>query len=82
MTSKDLAARITVDSNIQHGKPCIKGTRTPVYVLLEALALGMPAEEIKREYPPLTDDDLRAVLWFAAYLANEREIAPSAESAR
>ncbi|MCU0652060.1 MAG: DUF433 domain-containing protein [Candidatus Omnitrophica bacterium] len=74
MKNGNLIERITVDANIQHGKPCIKGTRTPVYVILEALSLGMAPEEIKTEYPPINDEDIKAALLFAAMLANEEEI--------
>lgn len=75
---KKLLERITVDPNIQHGKPCIKGTRTPIHVILEAMALGTPTDEIKREYPPTTDDDIQAILLFAALLSNEQEYRLSA----
>ena len=74
MNSTKLLERISINPNIQHGSPCIKGTRTPVYVLLEALSLGLTPEEIKSEYPPITDEDLRACLLFAALLAKEEEI--------
>ncbi len=74
MTPNKLLSRITVDPEIQHGNPCIKGTRTPVYVVLEALSLGTTPEEIKAEYPPLTDEDVKACLLFAALLAKEEEI--------
>ena len=66
--------RIIADPDIQHGKPCIKNTRTPVYVILEALSLGMTPKEIKAEYPPVTDEDIRASLLFATLLANEEEV--------
>jgi len=74
MKQNKLLQHISVDPEIQHGKPCIKGTRIPVYVIIEALALGMTTDEIKREYGPLTDDDIRACLYYAASLANEQEI--------
>jgi uncharacterized protein (DUF433 family) len=43
--------RISSDPQICHGKPCIKGTRIPVFVLLDALAAGMSHREIIEEYP-------------------------------
>jgi len=73
MKTNNLLERIVVDPNIQHGKPCIKNTRTPVYVVLEGLALGMTPEELKNEYL-ITDEDLKACITFAAMLANEEEI--------
>ena len=45
-----LLERITIDPAICHGKPCIKGTRIPVFVILDSLAAGMTYEEIKAEY--------------------------------
>ena len=74
MVLNELMNRISVNSDIQHGAPCIKGTRTPVYVILEALSLGQVPEEIKSEYPPLTDEDVKACLAFAALLAKEEEV--------
>ena len=69
-----LLKRIFINPNVQHGNPCIKGTRTPVYVILEALSLGQTSEEIKSEYPPLTNEDIKACLSFAALLAKEEEV--------
>lgn len=74
MKNGNLLERVVTNPNIQHGKPCIKGTRTPIYVILEALSLGMTPDEIKAEYPPLTDEDIKAALVFAALLANEEEM--------
>lgn len=77
-----LLERITVDVAVQHGKPCVRGTRTPVYVVLEALATGMPPPDVCREFPPLTDEDIRACMSYAALLANEEELTPPPTSAR
>ncbi len=77
MQYQQLLTHIAVDPNTQHGKPCIKGTRIPVYVILESLASGMPHDEIKREYGPLSDDDIQACLYYAALLADEQDIAVS-----
>ena len=60
-----LLCRISVDPNICHGKPCIKGTRILVSVLVDNLAEGVPTEEILGAYPSLTEDDLRAALVYA-----------------
>ncbi len=78
MQYQQLFTRIAVDQNIQHGKPCIKGTRIPVYVILESLASGMSHDEIKREYGPLSDDDIQSCLYYAAFLADEQEVSASA----
>jgi uncharacterized protein (DUF433 family) len=82
MNKDELLGHIIVDPNVQHGKPCIKGTRTPIHVVIEALAMGMDPSEIQREYGPLQDDDIRACLLYASMLADEQEIIPSMGSAR
>ena len=63
--------RISVDPKICHGKPCIKGTRIPVYIILELLAGDTSPEEILREYPHLTKEDIRATINYATKLATE-----------
>lgn len=57
---------IIVDANIHHGDPCIKGTRVPVTVIVGSLADDMTPDEIIEQYPPLTSDDIRAALAYAA----------------
>ena len=66
---------ISVSPLIQHGKPCFRGTRIPVYVVLELLEGGVPAQEIigKDYYPDLTLDHVRAALHFAAEYAKNQE---------
>jgi uncharacterized protein (DUF433 family) len=53
------------------GKPCIKGTRIPVHIILDLLAAGKNFEEIKKAYPNITDEDTRACLNYASVLADE-----------
>jgi uncharacterized protein (DUF433 family) len=65
--------RIVVTPGIRGGKPCIKGTRITVYDVLEYLAGGMREEEIVRDFPSLTVEDIRACIGFAA--ARERRLA-------
>jgi len=60
--------RIVIDPKICHGKPVIRGTRTPVAIVVGSLAGGMSFEEVEREYE-LTRDDIRAALAFASELA-------------
>ncbi|MBC8520900.1 MAG: DUF433 domain-containing protein [Candidatus Syntrophoarchaeum sp.] len=62
---------ITRDPKIMHGKPVIKGTRIPVYIILNLLADNMMPVEILEEYPDLTIDDILACLEYAAKLAEE-----------
>ena len=63
--------RIMVDPEIMHGKPVIKGTRIPVYIVLNLLAGGLRPEEVLKEYPDLTHEDVFACLEYAAELAQE-----------
>ncbi len=56
--------RITIDPTICHGKPCVRGLRYPVEVLLELLSSGMSFDEILADYPDLEREDLHAVLAF------------------
>lgn len=56
--------RITIDPNICHGKPCIRGLRYPVEFILELLSSGMSTEEILSDYDDLERDDILAVLLF------------------
>ena len=72
----DWTERITVDPGICHGKPCIKGTRIMVAVILDNLAEGMASEDIVAQYPPLVADDVRAAISYAAALAREEELVP------
>jgi uncharacterized protein (DUF433 family) len=67
--------RISVNSTIRSGKPCIKGTRITVYDVLEYLAGVMTEDAILSDFPDLTRDDIRAALAFAA--ARERRLANS-----
>lgn len=69
----DLLERISVDPNICHGKPCIKGTRIPVFVLLDSLAAGMTPQEIIEEYPPVTEEDIQAALYYASLVTQQEE---------
>ena len=63
--------RITSDSKVCSGKPCIKETRIPVHIILDFLAVGESYEGIKRAYPNLNDEDIRACLSYAAVLADD-----------
>jgi uncharacterized protein (DUF433 family) len=62
-------ARIEVRPDVIMGKPCVKGTRIPVYLLLEKMAAGETFEKLLTAYPQLASEDLRACLEYAAALA-------------
>jgi uncharacterized protein (DUF433 family) len=72
----DWRERIGADPAICHGKPCIKGTRIMVSVVLDNLAEGLTAEEIVAEYPSLALEDVRAAMAYAAELAREEDLVP------
>ena len=72
MTEKTLLKRITVDPKIMLGKPVIKGTRLPVEIIVEKIAYGATIDGLKKDYPFLKEDDIRAALLYAAKrIANE-----------
>jgi uncharacterized protein (DUF433 family) len=70
------AERISIDPKVCHGKPCIRGTRIMLTVILDNLAEGMSPEEIVAEYPPLTLEDVWAAMAYAAAIAREEELIP------
>ncbi len=74
----ELLDRITIDPAICHGKPCIRGLRYPVEVILELLSAGETTEDILRDYEDLEREDVRAVLAFAARLVQVKRIQPPA----
>ena len=72
----DWRQHIVSDPTICHGKPCLRGTRIMVSVVLDNLAEGLTPEEIVGEYPPLRIEDVRAALAYAALLTREEELVP------
>lgn len=72
--AKLLSERITIDPGICHGKPCIRGLRYPVEMILELLSSGMTADEILTDYEDLEGDDIRAALVFATRLTQVKRL--------
>lgn len=66
-----MSERIVSDIRICGGEPCVKGTRIPVRIVLSHLAAGDTAEDILKDFPKLTQEDIRACLEYASYLATE-----------
>ena len=66
--------RITTHPEICGGKPCIRGLRFPVSRLLGLLAAGETSETILKSYPYLENEDIKAALQYAAFLADEQII--------
>jgi len=71
---KNLLKKIIVDPEICHGKPVIKGTRITVSTILDNLAEGLPFDEIIKNYPSLTIDDIKAAIIYALKLSDEEII--------
>lgn len=67
--AKTLMERITIDPEICHGKPCIRGLRYPVEMILELLSAAMTIEEILADYEDLERADILAALAFAVKLS-------------
>jgi uncharacterized protein (DUF433 family) len=67
-----LLNRISVDPEICGGKPCIKGTRIWVALVLDFLASGMTEAEMRAEYPQLTHQDILAAIAYGAEMSRER----------
>ncbi len=75
-----LLQRISIDPTVCFGKPCIRGTRIWVSLLLDFLASGMSMEDILAEYPHLTEEDIRAAIAYGAEMSRERYVEILAEA--
>jgi len=71
---QDLLQRITIDSEICHGKPSIRGLRYPVEIILQLLSSGMSTEEILEDYEDLEKEDIMAALVYASKLTEVKSI--------
>jgi len=71
---QDLLQRITIDSEICHGKPSIRGLRYPVEIILQLLSSGMSTEEILEDYEDLEKEDIMAALMYASKLTEVKSI--------
>ena len=72
--SSKLLERIAMNPDICHGKPCIRGLRYPVDMILELLSAGMSNEEILADYDDLELEDILAALAFAARLTQMKRV--------
>ncbi|MFN9932165.1 MAG: DUF433 domain-containing protein [Cyanobacteriota bacterium] len=70
----DQLGRITINPEICHGKPTIRGLRYPVEMVLELLSAGMSASEILADYPDLEAEDITAVLEYATQLSRVQRV--------
>ena len=72
--TKRFAQRITINPDICHGKPCIRGLRYPVEMILDLLSSGMTTENILADYEDLEREDIHAALAFAAKLSQVKRV--------
>jgi uncharacterized protein (DUF433 family) len=78
MARTDWKDRVTIDSEVHHGDPCIKGTRIPVSIVVGSIADGMTIDEIRGAYPQVSAEDVRAALAYAAEVLRTEVIFPLA----
>ncbi|MDM7936783.1 MAG: DUF433 domain-containing protein [Cyanobium sp. CZS 48M] len=71
---EDQLSRITIDPEVCHGKPTIRGLRYPVEMVLDLLSAGMSTTDILADYPDLEAADITAVLQYAAHLARVQRV--------
>ena len=74
MTREELLSRITIDPKVCFGKPCVRGHRIWVSLILDLLASGMSSEEILGDYPGLDEADIRACIAYGAEMARARYV--------
>jgi uncharacterized protein (DUF433 family) len=74
MTRDELLARISIDPNVCFGKPCIRGHRIWVSLVLDMLASGWTFEDVLTNYPGIERDDLLACIAYGAEMSRERYV--------
>ena len=72
MRRNELLERISIDPQVCFGKPCIRGSRIWVALVLDLLSTGLPIEEILEEYPQLSREDILACVAYGAEMSRER----------
>jgi uncharacterized protein (DUF433 family) len=74
MPTESLLSRISVDPNICFGKPCIRGTRIWISLILDNLSEGVSEAELLTSFPQLVQEDIRAALAYAAIATREHVV--------
>ena len=74
MTREELGKRISIDPKICFGKPCIRGTRLWVSLILDNLAEGVSEKELFEDYPGLTHEDILVAIAYGAEMSRERYV--------
>lgn len=80
MSRDELLSRITINPKVCFGKPCIRGHRIWVSLVLDFLASGMSIEDVLKDYPVLDADDVLACIAYGAEMSRERYIEIPAET--
>ena len=80
MTGKELLARISIDPEICFGKPCIRGHRIWVSLVLDRLSSGWTVPQLLDEYPGIEEADVRACIAYGAEMTRERHMDVAVES--
>ena len=75
MTREELLQRISIDPGICFGKPCIRGHRIGVCLILDLLAADTTFDEILHDYPQLVRDDVLACIAYGSEMSRERYVA-------
>jgi uncharacterized protein (DUF433 family) len=68
---RQLLERVVIKPDVCGGEPCIQGTRINIAIILDSLAEGLSPMEITKHFPPLTEQDVRAAVAYAAELARK-----------
>ena len=74
MTREELLSRISIDPKVCFGKPCIRGHRVWVSLVLDFLASGWSYEELLDSYPGITHEDILACIAYGAEMSRERYV--------
>jgi len=82
MTREELLARIWIDPKRCFGKPCVRGHRIWVSLILDLLASGMEIDEVLKDYPGLQREDVLACIAYGSEMSRERYVEVPMESAR
>ena len=82
MTREELLSRISINPNICFGKPCVRGHRIWVSLILDCLASGVSQSELLAEYPGLEEADIRACIAYGAEMSRERFVEIPVETQR
>ena len=74
MEREELLKRISINPGVCFGKPCIRGTRIWVSLILDNLAEGVPEKELLEDYPALRHEDILAAIAYGAEMSRERYV--------